>query len=103
MTLDRDFLEAFTGFDDQRGADMGAHQNNGLRLNVRQVKDVLERAVATYVQAVVGLVIAAGATSLDMGTLRAAAVGAVPAALSVIKGWLAAVLPVGDDSASMLP
>jgi len=80
---------------------MGYEQ--GVRLNVRQVKDVLERAVATYVQAVVGLVLAAGATSLEMSTLRAAAVGAVPAALAVVKGWLATVLPVGDDSASLLP
>lgn len=80
---------------------MGYEQ--GVRLNVRQVKDVLERAVATYIQAALGLVVAAGVTSLDMSTLRAIAVSAVPAALSVVKGWLATVLPVGDDSASMLP
>jgi len=72
-------------------------------LNIRQVKDVAERAVATWVQVFLGLLLAADATGLDWSVVKIAAVGAVPAGLSVIKGWLASVLPIGDGSASMLP
>jgi len=49
--------------------------------------DLAERAVSTYVQAFLGLVIAAGVTSLD--TIQAAAVAAIPAGLSVVKSLLA--------------
>ncbi len=96
----RDYLARYIRFDSQEETVMA---RSSMRLNVRQVKDVVERAVATYLQTAIGLVLAAGMTDLDMGTMRAIAVASIPAALSVIKGWLATVLPVGDDSASMIP
>jgi len=71
-------------------------------LTLEQFKDVAERVVATYLQAVIGLWIAAGVTTLDVSTLKAVVVGALPAALSALKGYLSVRLPVGDDSASML-
>ncbi len=73
-----------------------------MMLSLEQFKDVAERVVATYLQAVIGLWIAAGVTSFDVSTMKAVVVGALPAALSAIKGYLSAALPVGDASASML-
>lgn len=70
--------------------------------NVTLLKDMAERAAATWVQVFLGLLLAADATGLDWSVVKVAAAGAVPAALSVVKGWLASVLPVGDDSASLL-
>jgi uncharacterized membrane protein len=49
--------------------------------------DLAERAIATYVQAFLGLLIASSVVSVD--TLQAAAVAAIPAALSVVKSLLA--------------
>ena len=69
-------------------------------LDLNQLKDVAERVVATYLQAVIGLWIASGVTSLDVSTMKAVIVGAVPAALSALKSYLAVVLPVGDPTAS---
>jgi len=71
-------------------------------LDLKQLKDIAERVVATYLQAVIGLWIASGVTSLDVGTIKAVVIGALPAALSAIKGYLSAALPVGDSSASMV-
>jgi hypothetical protein len=71
-------------------------------LDLNQLKDIAERVAATYLQAVIGLWIAAGVTSFDVSTMKAVIVGALPAALSAIKGYLSAALPVGDASASMV-
>ncbi len=65
------------------------------------LRDVAERAVSTYVQAFIGLLIA-GTFVLNIGSVTAAAVAALPAALSVVKSALAS--RVGDaGSASLDP
>lgn len=68
--------------------------------------DVGERTAATYVQAFCGLLLADATHLLSLGTLKAAAVAALPAALAVVKGALggsvlgggAAWLPVGPPA-----
>jgi hypothetical protein len=70
-----------------------------------EIQDILERAVATYVQAFAGLLAAAnvGVDSLaDLSTAKTCAVAAFPAALSVLKSALAVKVPFGDKSASLL-
>ena len=49
--------------------------------------DLVERAVATYVQTVIGLLIVSGVT--DLAAVQSAAVAAIPAGLSVVKSVLA--------------
>ena len=73
-----------------------------MKLDLNQLKDVLERALSTYVQSVVGLIAASGMTDLSLSTLKMVAVSAAPAALSIIKGYFASVLPIGDKSASVM-
>lgn len=51
--------------------------------------DAAERTAATYVQAFVGLLIAGWGDVLDVSTLRAAAIAAIPAGLAVLKSALA--------------
>lgn len=75
-----------------------------MRLNIEQLKDIAERALFTYVQTFLGLLSASG-MGVDMGgisTLKMAAIGGLPAAISVIKGALCAAAPIGDPSASIL-
>lgn len=70
-----------------------------------QIKDLLERAISTYVQVFLGLLGAANAgfdQLSDLSVVKTCAVAALPAALSVIKGLAAAKLPFGDKSASLL-
>jgi hypothetical protein len=66
-------------------------------LNKRQLIDVAERALATAAQTFLALWMAT-----DLTDTRSAGVAAAAAGLSVIKGWLATVLPVGDDTASLV-
>ena len=73
-----------------------------MKLDLDQLKDVLERALSTYAQSVVGLIAASGMTDLSLSTMKVIAVSAAPAALSIIKGYVASVLPLGDKSASVL-
>jgi len=73
-----------------------------MTIDLNQLKDVLERAISTYVQSVVGLIAASGMTDLDLSTMKVVAVSAAPAALSILKGYVASVLPLGDKSASMI-
>tara|TARA_R110000751_G_scaffold44944_1_gene102442 strand:+ start:1107 stop:1376 length:270 start_codon:yes stop_codon:yes gene_type:complete len=73
-----------------------------MTIDLNQLKDVLERAISTYVQSVVGLIAASGMTDLDLSTIKVMAVSAAPAALSILKGYVASVLPLGDKSASIL-
>ena len=73
-----------------------------MKLDMNQLRDVGERALSTYVQSVVGLIAASGMTDLDLSTIRVVAVSAAPAALSILKGYLASVLPIGDKSASVI-
>jgi hypothetical protein len=74
-----------------------------LKLDLDQLKDIAERALSTYVQSVAGLIAASGMTDLSMSNVKAIAVSAAPAALSIIKSYFASVLPMGDKSASVLP
>ncbi len=70
----------------------------------RTIVDVLERAASTYVQSVVGLLAAAnvGVDELaDLSVLKMALVGALPAALSVLKSLSAVYVLPGDKSASL--
>jgi len=65
-------------------------------------KDLLERTVASGVQ---GCVAALGTNSvLDMGVdqWKLIAMGGVTAALAVVKGWAASVLPFGDKTPSLV-
>jgi len=55
----------------------------------RWALDTLERALATYAQAFIGLLIASPMLDLDLSTVRALAVAALPAALAVVKAALA--------------
>lgn len=74
-------------------------------LNKNQLNDVLERALATYLQTITGLLTAAqfGVSGIeDLSTLKTCAVSALPAVLSAVKSVLAVRLPYGDDSASVL-
>lgn len=64
-------------------------------------KDTLERTVSTWCQSFLGIVIAAGVSDLDIGTLQAAAVSALPAALAVLKAAIAARVPGTISPASL--
>jgi hypothetical protein len=55
-------------------------------------QDMLLRVMGTYVQAWIALVVvvsADGSSSIDFAQLQPAALAAIPAALGVLKGWLA--------------
>ena len=75
-----------------------------MRLNIDQLKDIAERAIFTYVQSFLGLLTASG-MGVDMGgisTLKMAAIGGLPAAISVIKGSFCTMAPIGDAPASVV-
>lgn len=66
----------------------------------RIIIDITERTVATYAEAYIGLLLAGGMTSLSV--LQSAAVAAIPAGLTVVKGALAGFL--GETgTAALLP
>ncbi|MFF3622324.1 hypothetical protein [Streptomyces sp. NPDC002467] len=68
----------------------------------RIVLDVVERTVAAYVTTFLGLLLAVDFNLTDVTALKAAAIASIPAALSVVKGAVGAVL--GDPStAGWLP
>jgi hypothetical protein len=68
----------------------------------RRWLDLLERTAATYVQSVLGLLLASSTGLITVGSLRAAAVAALPAALAAIKSAFA--LGLGTSgTASLLP
>ncbi|MFI6443836.1 holin [Kitasatospora sp. NPDC050543] len=64
--------------------------------------DLAERTVATYVVAFLGLLLADGVDLTSVGTLRAAVVAALPAALTVIKGGISSFVGA-PNSAALLP
>ncbi|NUS16302.1 MAG: hypothetical protein HOY69_33710 [Streptomyces sp.] len=64
--------------------------------------DLTERTAATYAVALLGLLLADGVDLTSIGALKAAAVAAIPAALTVLKGAIASL--IGDSSsAALLP
>lgn len=73
--------------------------------SARPILDILERALSTYVQSVIGLLTAAniGVSELaDLSVVKTALVGAIPAGLSVLKSLSAIYAIPGDKSASLL-
>ncbi|MFJ3793911.1 holin [Kitasatospora sp. NPDC090091] len=62
--------------------------------------DLAERTLATYVVTLLGLLTASGFDLTDLGAMRAAAIAAIPAALSLVKGALATL--VGDPNSAAL-
>lgn len=62
----------------------------------RLLLDTVERVVGTYAVTFLGLVLADGFDLTSVGSLRAAAIAAIPAALSVVKAAVGAL--VGDKS-----
>lgn len=71
-------------------------------MNKQFLLDLVERTIATYVQAVLGLLLADSTQLVHIGTVRVAAVAALPAALAVVKGALAGSIGT-SGTASVLP
>jgi hypothetical protein len=68
----------------------------------RYLLDLAERVASTYAVGFLGLLLANGFDLTNLGAVKAAAIAAVPAALSVVKGVLAAF--IGDPkTAALLP
>lgn len=66
------------------------------------VVDVVERTVATWAQSFLGLLLAGWTTdAVDLSLIQSAAVSAVPAALAVLKGAVAARVPGTVSPASL--
>lgn len=64
--------------------------------------DIVERTLAAYATTFLGLLLADGFDLTSVGALKAAAIAALPAALSILKGVLGPL--VGDaGSAGWLP
>ncbi|TQE33076.1 hypothetical protein [Streptomyces ipomoeae] len=70
---------------------------------IKALADIAERAVLTYVEAFLGLLLASGTTDIvDLSTLQSAAVAAIPAGLAVVKGAIGTLLG-RTGTASWLP
>jgi hypothetical protein len=64
--------------------------------------DLLERTIRTFVQAFIGALLAAPVFSIELPTLKAAALAGVAAAAAVVMGIMSQ--PVGSgESASVIP
>ena len=63
-------------------------------------RDLAERAIATYIQVVLGLLIVSGVT--DLTVVKTALVAGIPAALSVVKSVLAERFAPGTVSPASL-
>ncbi|MER8233463.1 holin [Streptomyces sp. NPDC094049] len=61
----------------------------------RLLLDTIERTVGTYAVAFLGLLLADGVDLTSLGAVKAAAVAAVPAALSVLKAAIGSL--IGDQ------
>jgi hypothetical protein len=70
-------------------------------MNKAFLLDLTERTVATYAQAFAGLLLADSTHLMSLGTVRAAAVAALPAVLAVVKGALGG--SIFSGSAAWLP
>jgi hypothetical protein len=68
----------------------------------RKWLDLGERTVMTYLQAVLGLLLADTTGLISVGSLRAAAVAALPAALAAVKSAFALCLG-SSGTASLVP
>lgn len=72
-------------------------------MNTIWLRDTAERVVATFLQAFLAALLAGPLDLVSVGTLRAAALGGIAAALSVIKAALATRLPGTISPASVAP
>lgn len=63
------------------------------------LRDMAERAISTYLQSFLGLIIVSGVT--DLKAIQTAAIAAIPAALSVVKSLLAQRIPGTVSPASV--
>lgn len=59
-------------------------------MTTQWMRDTIERTIATYVQALIGLLIASWSGAIDLAAVQTAAWAAIPAALAVIKAAVAA-------------
>jgi len=73
-----------------------------MTLNLKQLRDVTERSVATFMQAALGAIGTNSLMDLGVDQWKMVVMAGASAALAVIKGYIATVIPVGDDSASMI-
>ncbi len=71
-----------------------------MMLDSKFLRDATERVLSTYVQAFLGLLLVSASDALNMSVLKAAAVAAVPAALSVLKTLIAT--RFGDPASASL-
>ncbi|MEU9606145.1 holin [Streptomyces sp. NPDC048057] len=62
----------------------------------RLVLDTIERTAGTYVVALLGLLLADGFDLTDLSALKAAAIAAIPAGLSVLKAAVGSL--IGDQA-----
>ncbi|MFC7218832.1 hypothetical protein ACFQLX_11715 [Streptomyces polyrhachis] len=73
------------------------------RTKPRLLADSTERATLTYLEAFLGLLLTVGATDLvDLTALQSAAVAAIPAGLTVVKGAVGTLIG-RSTTASWLP
>lgn len=72
-------------------------------MNRQWAIDSAERIAATYVETVLGLVVANMANITSLDTWHTAAVAAIPATLAAAKTMLAAMIPGTVSPASMAP
>ncbi|MEV4743502.1 hypothetical protein [Streptomyces sp. NPDC049555] len=71
-------------------------------MNSKVISDIAERTLAAYVTTFLGILIADGFDLTSISAIKAAAIAALPAALSVIKGAIGS--RFGDrSSAAWLP
>lgn len=66
------------------------------------VLDMVGRVIRTYFVSFLGFLVAAPVFSLDVSALQAAAVAAAPAAITVVKSWVASRLG-NTETAALLP
>lgn len=65
------------------------------------LRDILERAVATFAQTLVALIGTNAVDVLSVSLVDSLAAAGIAAVLSVLKSVAAAYVPVGDSSASV--
>ena len=73
-----------------------------MTLNLKQLRDVAERSVATFMQAALGAIGTNSLMDLGVDNWKMVVAAGASAALAVIKGYIATIIPVGDDTASMM-
>tara|TARA_R100001198_G_C5189049_1_gene182447 strand:+ start:418 stop:657 length:240 start_codon:yes stop_codon:yes gene_type:complete len=73
-----------------------------MTLNLKQLRDVAERSLATFFQAAIGAIGTNSLMDLGVDNWKMIVAAGASSALAVIKGYIATVIPVGDDTASMV-